>query len=204
MKKFLQLCIVGIVSTYNTPIFSGIGQSSHVKPGDSSVIKKLAQVKIKEEPIFPKGFEKLPPEIQERILDFKIGQFLRDLPENTYVVVKTLQGHTNWVKSVAWSPDGTQLASGSNDMTVKIWRKSLDVYFSKNILTQEYQLEQKMFFIVLMALKQPNAPMQRDNIMKLLEENIELTEQEFNAILQSFPPSIRIILGKLLVRPTVG
>jgi WD40 repeat protein len=33
----------------------------------------------------------------------------------------TLKGHTDWVLSVAYNPDGKQLASGSVDQTVKIW-----------------------------------------------------------------------------------
>jgi hypothetical protein len=33
----------------------------------------------------------------------------------------TLKGHTNLVSSVAFSPDGTRLASGSLDQTVKLW-----------------------------------------------------------------------------------
>jgi WD40 repeat protein len=32
-----------------------------------------------------------------------------------------LQGHTNWVRSVAFSPSGEMLASGSSDQTVKLW-----------------------------------------------------------------------------------
>jgi hypothetical protein len=33
----------------------------------------------------------------------------------------TLKGHTNAVMSVAFSPDGARLATGSNDYTVKLW-----------------------------------------------------------------------------------
>jgi WD40 repeat protein len=32
-----------------------------------------------------------------------------------------LQGHTNPVRSVAFSPDGTQIVSGSYDCTVRVW-----------------------------------------------------------------------------------
>ena len=32
-----------------------------------------------------------------------------------------LEGHTDWVRSVGWSPDGTRLVSGSNDGTIRIW-----------------------------------------------------------------------------------
>ena len=35
-----------------------------------------------------------------------------------------LQGHTNWVMSVAFSPDGKSLVSGSDDYTVKVWNLS--------------------------------------------------------------------------------
>ena len=32
-----------------------------------------------------------------------------------------LQGHTSWVKSVAFSPDGRHIVSGSSDETIQVW-----------------------------------------------------------------------------------
>jgi WD40 repeat protein len=36
-------------------------------------------------------------------------------------VLKTLQGHTDSVRTVAFNPDGTIIASGSADETIKLW-----------------------------------------------------------------------------------
>ena len=33
----------------------------------------------------------------------------------------TLQGHTHWITSVAYSPDGTHTVSASDDMTIRVW-----------------------------------------------------------------------------------
>ena len=37
------------------------------------------------------------------------------------VCLKTLEGHSYGVSSVAYSPDGTKIISGSTDKTIKIW-----------------------------------------------------------------------------------
>src|ERR1041385_3164028 len=36
-------------------------------------------------------------------------------------LIRTLSAHSLWVDSVAWSPDGKLIASGSADLTVRVW-----------------------------------------------------------------------------------
>jgi len=31
------------------------------------------------------------------------------------------RAHSDWVRSVAFSPDGSSIVSGSNDKTIKVW-----------------------------------------------------------------------------------
>ncbi len=52
--------------------------------------------------------------------------------DTSFTVLATLEGHTNGVNSVAFSPDGKYMLSGSWDNTLKLWD------FSKRTLIREY------------------------------------------------------------------
>ena len=54
--------------------------------------------------------------------------------------------HSDWVKAVAFSPDGTKIVSGSDDGTLKVWNYIVLINWSRqdhlmfNVTTQRFVL----------------------------------------------------------------
>jgi len=40
---------------------------------------------------------------------------------NDFSLMHTLEGHTNWVRPLSFSPDCTRIVSGSNDGSIRLW-----------------------------------------------------------------------------------
>lgn len=59
---------------------------------------------------------------------------------NNYQLEATLEGHSDWVRDVAWSPSTlvkSYIASASQDRTVLIWSQDKEGVWQKQLLTEE-------------------------------------------------------------------
>jgi len=61
----------------------------------------------------------------------------------------TLTGHSNYVTSVAYSPDGKHIVSGSGDRTVKIWDTAMGEEVSHRVFPSLYYLLLRKLIVVL-------------------------------------------------------
>jgi WD40 repeat protein len=62
--------------------------------------------------------------IARKIFENAIPKWVSNLPkveENWDSCLLTLEGHSDWVDSVVFSYDSKKVASGSSDITVRIW-----------------------------------------------------------------------------------
>ena len=69
-------------------------------------------------------YKKRPQSVEEFLSLLKRKLSAQETPAtfSPYQLINTIEGHSNWVNSVAFSPDGALIASGSRDRSIKIWR----------------------------------------------------------------------------------
>jgi hypothetical protein len=107
----------------------------NVAEGIRTIVEEQAR-KAQEEQVMPKPS---PPSTAQPIQPSKLGTIQPStsvlkqksakaeplvLPEDfSWHCIRTFTGHLSGVASVAISPDGQTLASGSGDRTIKLWRK---------------------------------------------------------------------------------
>ena len=106
--------------------------------------------------------------------------------------VATLRGHTYSVESVAFHPNGRFLATGSEDLTAKLWRLSSDNSSATCVATlQDYRGS------VLSVAFHPTAPLMAtaggDNIVKLWRLSSDNSSATCVAILQGHSGYVRSV-----------
>ena len=72
------------------------------------------------------------------LLAYESGMMIKLWDATTHTNIATLEGHERGINSLAFSPDGTILASGASDGTVKLW----DVTTHTNIATLEGHIDE--------------------------------------------------------------
>ena len=105
----------------------------------------------------------------EKIPD--LSRRARVVPWSSSTLVNTLTGHSVFVYSVAFSPDGKTLASGSTDTTIKLW----DVATGRSIAT----LTGHSYWVNSVAFSPDGKTLasgSRDNTIKLWQESTVTAE----------------------------
>ena len=124
------------------------------------------------------------------------------------IIIKTLEGHTNGVNTICFSPDEKYLLSGSRDNTVKLWDKEIgkeilnveanfksikSICFSKdgnNFITagidhtlkiySKVQLNNHENWILSLIIAEKETPLEINNL--IIKDCLDLSDDNYNLL----------------------
>jgi hypothetical protein len=116
------------------------------------------------------------------------------------VEVARLPGHTSYVWSLAWSPDGNTLASGSGDSTVRLW-DTAPLKTRYQVRSEAAALRPEAERLVEELWRQKKNP---DEIAEALRADRALSEPQHHAALRALlRKTIPVEMGEVTNSPSV-
>ena len=92
----------------------------HLTVSPPSLCKRVPSIPREIEEVVLKGLAKDPTKRFASIREFADALERASKPP-IGTTLRSFKGHTNWITSVTWSPNGERVASGSSDGTVQLW-----------------------------------------------------------------------------------
>eukprot|EP00873_Tetraselmis_striata_P000604 jgi/Tetstr1/420868/TSEL_011941.t1 len=114
--------LLGFVETRLLPQMTWLPESLHQKAESAAAIIPRSSSSRSRAPSGAVKFEEEPEmdlQVEELVIGLAVG--LSGNPQGQLSITATLAGHSDSVNSVAFSPDGATVASGSGDTTVRLW-----------------------------------------------------------------------------------
>ncbi|KAH3104079.1 hypothetical protein KXW41_009392 [Aspergillus fumigatus] len=116
---------VGIIGTLRTKSVTDVEFLKFLQDAYRFVLKHAQMINMAPLQVYCSGLAFSPTDsIVRRIFNNKQPSWLPVLPQvhkSWSAELQTLEGHSSWVSSVAFSPDGQRIVSGSDDNTIKLW-----------------------------------------------------------------------------------
>jgi len=104
LLPLLVVLLLGACSSNNLQV----GEKKSVKKSETKVSVKRTKLKVHTKPLF----------VNNTIQKYQKQKLKKINPPRE---IRTFKGHTKWINSVAITPNGKYIVSGSGDKTIKLW-----------------------------------------------------------------------------------